>query len=80
MRLTADGKFHLCLLNDDELDVGKAIRSGASLAQIGEILVRAVTLKSSRHQLLAGRSDRSMVTKSAGNPEIFRRFQACWFA
>ena len=26
MRLTADGKFHLCLLNDDELDV----RSGAA--------------------------------------------------
>ena len=28
MRLTADGKFHLCLLNDDELDVRKALRSG----------------------------------------------------
>ena len=24
MRLTADGKFHLCLLNDDELDVKKS--------------------------------------------------------
>ncbi len=32
LRLTADGKFHLCLLNDDELDVRKAIRSGASTA------------------------------------------------
>jgi GTP 3',8-cyclase len=62
MRLTADGKFHLCLLNDDELDVRKAIRSGASIAQIGEILVRAVTLKPTGHHLLAGRStqDRSM--------------------
>ena len=28
MRLTADGKFHLCLLNDDELDVRKALRAG----------------------------------------------------
>jgi cyclic pyranopterin phosphate synthase len=28
MRLTADGKFHLCLLNDDELDVKQALRSG----------------------------------------------------
>ncbi|MGH7918120.1 MAG: GTP 3',8-cyclase MoaA, partial [Candidatus Binataceae bacterium] len=28
MRLTADGKFHLCLLNDDEMDVRKALRSG----------------------------------------------------
>jgi GTP 3',8-cyclase len=62
MRLTADGKFHLCLLNDDELDVRKALRSGASTAQIGEILVRAVTLKPTGHHLLAGRStkDRSM--------------------
>ena len=62
MRLTADGKFHLCLLNDDEMDVRKALRSGASSAQIGEILVRAVTLKPTGHHLLVGRStkDRSM--------------------
>jgi cyclic pyranopterin phosphate synthase len=56
MRLTADGKFHLCLLNDDELDVRKAIRSGASREQIGEILVRAVTMKPTGHHLLQGRS------------------------
>ena len=62
MRLTADGKFHLCLLNDDELDVRKALRSGAATTQIGEILVRAVELKPTGHHLLAGRStqDRSM--------------------
>jgi cyclic pyranopterin phosphate synthase len=62
MRLTADGKFHLCLLNDDELDVRKAIRSGATRDQIGEILVRAVTMKPTGHHLLQGRSteNRSM--------------------
>ncbi len=62
MRLTADGKFHLCLLNDDELDVRKALRSGASLEEIGQILVRAVTLKPTGHHLLQGRStqERSM--------------------
>ncbi len=62
MRLTADGKFHLCLLNDDELDVRKALRSGASQEAIGEILLRAVTLKPTGHHLLQGRSthDRSM--------------------
>jgi cyclic pyranopterin phosphate synthase len=62
MRLTADGKFHLCLLNDDELDVRKAIRSGANRDQIGEILVRAVTMKPTGHHLLQGRSteNRSM--------------------
>jgi cyclic pyranopterin phosphate synthase len=62
MRLTADGKFHLCLLNDDELDVRKALRNGAPVEQIGAILRRAVTLKPTGHHLLAGRStqDRSM--------------------
>lgn len=62
MRLTADGKFHLCLLNDDELDVRKAIRSGATREQIGAILVRAVTMKPTGHHLLQGRSteNRSM--------------------
>ena len=62
MRLTADGKFHLCLLNYDELDVRKALRSSASQQAIGEILLRAVTLKPTGHHLLQGRSthDRSM--------------------
>ncbi len=62
MRLTADGKFHLCLLNDDELDVRKALRSGASREEIGAILMRAVTLKPTGHHLLQGRSthERSM--------------------
>lgn len=64
MRLTADGKFHLCLLNDDELDVKKALRSrsGHELEQVAEILLKAVSLKPTGHHLLEGRSthDRSM--------------------
>jgi cyclic pyranopterin phosphate synthase len=32
MRLTADGKFHLCLLNDDELDVRRALAEGGTAA------------------------------------------------
>ena len=31
MRLTADGKLHLCLLNDDELDLKKALRGGGGV-------------------------------------------------
>jgi len=60
MRLTADGKFHLCLLNDDEMDVRKALRSGASNSeqQIAEILLRAVQHKPTGHHLLEGRSTR----------------------
>lgn len=64
MRLTADGKFHLCLLNDDELDVRGAIRSGASdrVDAVARILKRAVELKPTGHHLLEGRStqDKSM--------------------
>ncbi len=65
MRLTADGKFHLCLLNDDELDVRKALRSGngdGGLGEVARILLRAVQNKPTGHHLLEGRStkDRSM--------------------
>src|SRR5580658_6898845 len=63
MRLTADGKFHLCLLNDDELDVRKALRAGeGALEKVAEILVKAVRMKPTGHHLLEGRSthDRSM--------------------
>src|SRR5277367_5618154 len=58
MRLTADGKFHLCLLNDDEMDVRKAIRSGGGMEAVARILVRAVELKPTGHHLLEGRSTR----------------------
>jgi cyclic pyranopterin phosphate synthase len=60
MRLTADGKFHLCLLNDDELDVRKVLRSGAdgALESVARILKRAVSLKPTGHHLLEGRSTR----------------------
>jgi cyclic pyranopterin phosphate synthase len=56
MRLTADGKFHLCLLNDDELDVKRAIRCGGGIEAVRDILLRAVTAKPMGHSLLSGRS------------------------
>jgi cyclic pyranopterin phosphate synthase len=62
MRLTADGRFHFCLLNDDELDVKKAIRGGGGVAEVAEILLRAVADKPTGHRLDEGVStlDRSM--------------------
>jgi cyclic pyranopterin phosphate synthase len=62
MRLTADGRFHLCLLNDDELDVKKAIRSGGGVDDVAAILRRAVEAKPTGHRLDEGIStrDRSM--------------------
>jgi cyclic pyranopterin phosphate synthase len=56
MRLTADGRFHLCLLNDDELDVKRAIRSGGGVERVREILLAAVTAKPIGHALSRGRS------------------------
>jgi GTP 3',8-cyclase len=62
MRLTADGKFHLCLLNDDEMDVKRALRSGGGIPQVAAILGRAVAAKPTGHRLDEGISteDRAM--------------------
>lgn len=51
MRLTADGKFHLCLLNDDEIDVRSVLRSGAGVERVTEVLLRAVSQKPMGHRL-----------------------------
>ena len=59
MRLTADGKFHLCLLNDDELDVKQALRSGGGQAAVEQILLKAVGLKPTGHRLDEGVSPRT---------------------
>jgi cyclic pyranopterin phosphate synthase len=59
MRLTADGRFHLCLLHDDEMDVRAALRSGlpedARRDRVREILLRAVAHKPTGHRLDEGR-------------------------
>ncbi len=60
MRLTADGKFHLCLLNDDEMDVKRALRAGAGEEAVAAILVKAVAQKPVGHRLEQGVSTRSL--------------------
>ena len=54
MRLTADGKFHLCLLNDDEIDIKSALRGGGDDEAIKSILLRAVQAKPTGHRLNEG--------------------------
>ncbi len=54
MRLTADGKFHLCLLHDDELDVRATIRNGGTIEDVQAILARAVHNKPTGHALDQG--------------------------
>jgi cyclic pyranopterin phosphate synthase len=51
MRLTADGRFHLCLLNDDELDVRRVLRGGGDPAAVTAVLARAISLKPVGHRL-----------------------------
>lgn len=60
LRLTADGKFHLCLLHDDEIDVRAALRSGSGdLALVRDALERAVSAKPTGHSLDTGRFTRA---------------------
>lgn len=53
MRLTAEGKLHLCLLNDDEMDLKKQLRENGPEA-VREILLTAVHLKPMGHRLHEG--------------------------
>lgn len=54
MRLTADGRLHLCLLRDDEVDLRTAIRAGAGVAEVEQIIRHAVYCKPWGHGLPAG--------------------------
>lgn len=54
MRLTADGRLHLCLLRDNEVDLRAAIRNGASQAEIEQIIRHAVYIKPWGHGLPEG--------------------------
>lgn len=66
MRLTADGRFHLCLLRDDELDVRSVLRGGGSDEKIAAVLRRAVETKPVGHELERGRSTRKRMMFQIG--------------
>ena len=53
MRLTADGRLHLCLLNDDEMDIKTQLRKNGPEA-VREILLKAVHQKPMGHRLEQG--------------------------
>ena len=53
MRLTAEGKLHLCLLNDDEMDLKKQLRE-KGLEAVQAILLKAVQFKPMGHRLHEG--------------------------
>ncbi|MEI7645481.1 MAG: GTP 3',8-cyclase MoaA [Chloroflexales bacterium] len=54
MRLTAEGRLHLCLLRDDELDLRAAVRAGAGEGEIAQLIRHAVDVKPWGHGLPEG--------------------------
>ncbi|MEI7771137.1 MAG: GTP 3',8-cyclase MoaA [Chloroflexales bacterium] len=54
MRLTAEGRLHLCLLRDDELDLRAAVRAGAGQDEIEQRIRHAVYVKPWGHGLPEG--------------------------
>jgi len=51
LRLTADGKLRLCLLNEEEIDLKEPLRSGASIAELKTLIENAIARKPKSHNL-----------------------------
>lgn len=54
LRLTSDGHLRPCLLDDDEVDLKTALRSGVGMEELKELIRRAVSLKQREHHLSEG--------------------------
>ena len=54
LRLTADGKLRLCLLNEDEIDLREPLRSGASVEELKTLIAKATAAKPQGHHLADG--------------------------
>ncbi|PKN51506.1 MAG: GTP 3',8-cyclase MoaA [Deltaproteobacteria bacterium HGW-Deltaproteobacteria-13] len=52
MRLTSDGKLRVCLLNEAEIDLKKALRENCSDAELEKLIRDAVLLKPKQHDLI----------------------------
>ncbi|NQT47546.1 MAG: GTP 3',8-cyclase MoaA, partial [Chloroflexi bacterium] len=51
LRLTADGKLLPCLLSDQEIDLKHTLRTGASLEQIRDLVLKAIAAKPEGHRM-----------------------------
>jgi GTP 3',8-cyclase len=64
IRLTADGQLRTCLFSIDEWDLRGPLRSGATDAELADILVEAISHKELKHKINEGeafqRASRSM--------------------
>ena len=62
LRLTSDGHLRPCLMDDDEVDLKTALRSGVGKEELKALICSAVSLKQEQHHLSdgVGPSKRSM--------------------
>lgn len=60
LRLTADGKLRLCLLNEIEIDLKGPLRRGSSLEEIKGIIKKAISQKPLKHHLEMGKKLKGM--------------------
>jgi cyclic pyranopterin phosphate synthase len=51
VRLSADGRLHLCLGEEEDLDLRTPLRTGASRDQLAALIAEALQRKPMRHQL-----------------------------
>jgi len=54
VRLTADGRLRLCLLQEREVDLLTKLRAGASLDELGQMILEAIWNKPWGHELADG--------------------------
>lgn len=57
LRLTSTGGLRSCLYDEREVDVKSAVRRGASLQELAELVTRSIQGKPKRHQMTSGWSD-----------------------
>ena len=66
LRLTADGKLRLCLLREDEIDLREPLRSGASVQELKDIIIKATAAKPQGHHLAEGNTHKGRPFSQVG--------------
>jgi cyclic pyranopterin phosphate synthase len=66
LRLTADGKLRLCLLNEDEIDLREPLRSGASVTELKSLIEKAIASKPEGHHLSEGKKQKGRPFSQVG--------------
>jgi cyclic pyranopterin phosphate synthase len=66
LRLTADGQLRPCLLSDGEIELRAALRGGAGVAEIQELILQAIESKPPQHHLSERKRPQKRVMSQIG--------------